>query len=450
MTWPAPVRARALLAALASAPLLSSCSSGGGAPTTPGARPPVASIAVVAGTGQAGAVNTVLGTAVQVRAQDGSGNPIANDTINFFASTGGAVLSQTFGVTDAAGIATVAWTLGRCPGTHTIVAIAQRTPSTIATLSATATGGIAGYCVELLYTIAPNPTLKVAAEAAATRWSAILNGTSFAPETLDFNPATLPAGEQKCAGIQMVRVPKRIVKNVVILVELTDIPSPTPGLVTLGSAGPCYIRTPGNVTVFGGLRLNSTYLINNLTAAQREDVVLHEMGHVLGFGTLWDEPAINLLVNPIVTSGAATQPLPGFTGVASRAMWTTMGGPASPASVPVEGCGSGGTVNGHWRESAFGDELMTGYISAPGGGHNPLSKLTLTSMQDMGYSVDITQADFFTINVRACPAVAGAGVFNVGSVVIVDKNNVPTAAVETLTRATHIVYGGQHIPIVRR
>lgn len=453
MTSPALVHPRSLVAVVVGAALVSSCSGGGasGATTPPGARPPVASMTVLAGAGQAAAVNALLGTAVQVKALDASGNPLANDTVLFYPSTGGANLPQTSAVTDAAGIATLTgWTLGRCPGTHAIVAIAKRTPATTVTVTATATGGVGGYCVELLYTSEPSAVLKLATEAAATRWGAILNATSFAPETLDFDPATLPAGEQKCANIQMLRVPARIVKNVLILVELADIPSSTPGLVTLGSAGPCYIRIPGNLTVFGGLRLNSTYLTNNLTAAQREDVVLHEMGHVLGFGTLWDEPAINLLQNAINTSLGATQPLPVFTGAAARAQWTAMGGPVGPASIPVEGCGGGGTINGHWRESSFGDEAMTGYISAPGGGHNPLSMLTVSSMQDMGYSVDLVQADAFTINTRTCPAAAGSGVFNPGTVVIVDKDSWPTPAIETLHKATHVVHGRQHIPIVRR
>ena len=198
----------------------------------------------------------------------------------------------------------------------------------------------------------------------------------------------------------------------------------------------------------GGLRLNADYLINNLNATQRQDVVTHEMGHVLGYGTLWDAP-LNLITNPINTSGPTTQPLPGFVGSNARARWTLMGGPASPASVPVEGCGGGGTVNGHWRESAFGDEMMTGYISAPGGGHNPLSALTIASMADMGYSVDMAQAETFVISSRPCPAATGAGVFNVGSLVIANASGHETQVVEILQKPTHVASHGQLIPIRR-
>ena len=445
-----PVLARPLLlvAPLAFAVLTAACSSGT-APALTGRKPPVASVAILAGNGQAGTVSTPLGTIIQVKALDATGAPLAGDTILFIAGTGGAQLTGTTAVTDAAGIATLGgFTLGRCAGPNVVYAKSKRTANVSTVISATGTGGVAGYCIEMLFTSEPDPVLRAAAEVAAVKWGAILNATSFAPETLNLDPATLPAGEQKCANISVPLVPSRIVKGLLILVELVAIPNPSPGLVTLGQAGPCYIRIPGNLTVMGGLRLNADFLINNLNATQRQDVVTHEMGHVLGFGTLWDAP-LNLITNPINTAGATSQPLPGFVGSNARARWTLMGGPASPASVPVEGCGGGGTVNGHWRESAFGDEMMTGYISAPGGGHNPLSALTVASMADMGYSVDMAQAETFVISSRPCPAATGAGVFNVGSLVIANASGHETQVVEILQKPTHVASHGQLIPIRR-
>jgi hypothetical protein len=78
-------------------------------------------------------------------------------------------------------------------------------------------------------------------------------------------------------------------------------------------------------------------------------------------------------------------------------------------SVPVEGSAGGdGTVNSHWRESVFGNELMTGFINA---GKNPLSIMTIRSLEDLGYVVDTTAADPFTpnpltVNLRAPGSVA--------------------------------------------
>ncbi len=49
---------------------------------------------------------------------------------------------------------------------------------------------------------------------------------------------------------------------------------------------------------------------------------------------------------------------------------------------------------GHWRETVMTDELMTGYI-APGS--NPLSSITIGSLEDVGYNVSYATADPFTI-----------------------------------------------------
>src|SRR5262249_23114472 len=60
------------------------------------------------------------------------------------------------------------------------------------------------------------------------------------------------------------------------------------------------------------------------------------------------------------------------------------------SSVPLETGGGSGTAGVHWSESTFGNELMTGYI---GGVPDPLSILTIGSLQDMGYLVNYSAAD---------------------------------------------------------
>jgi len=44
----------------------------------------------------------------------------------------------------------------------------------------------------------------------------------------------------------------------------------------------------------------------------------------------------------------------------------------------------------------MGRELMTGFINI--GSVNPLSKITLGAMKDMGYTVDLTKADAYTVS----------------------------------------------------
>jgi hypothetical protein len=56
----------------------------------------------------------------------------------------------------------------------------------------------------------------------------------------------------------------------------------------------------------------------------------------------------------------------------------------------VEDIGGEGTADGHWRESVFGAELMTGFVDP---GNNPLSKVTLAALADQGYAVNLGAAD---------------------------------------------------------
>jgi hypothetical protein len=59
--------------------------------------------------------------------------------------------------------------------------------------------------------------------------------------------------------------------------------------------------------------------------------------------------------------------------------------------VPVEGNGGDGTADSHWRESVLANELMTGFLGP--GTVNPLSRITVASMADLGYTVNIAAAD---------------------------------------------------------
>ena len=55
---------------------------------------------------------------------------------------------------------------------------------------------------------------------------------------------------------------------------------------------------------------------------------------------------------------------------------------------------SSGSRNGHRRESVMGTELMTPYLSD---GSNPLSRITLASLADLGYAVEFGAADAYTL-----------------------------------------------------
>ena len=61
--------------------------------------------------------------------------------------------------------------------------------------------------------------------------------------------------------------------------------------------------------------------------------------------------------------------------------------------VPLANTGGAGTRGGHWREATFGNELMTGFLNT---GNNSLSRLSIASVQDLGYEVNFDAADAFS------------------------------------------------------
>ena len=62
--------------------------------------------------------------------------------------------------------------------------------------------------------------------------------------------------------------------------------------------------------------------------------------------------------------------------------------------VPVETNGRAGTACGHWDETCFKSELMTGFSSGAG----EMSRVTVGGLEDIGYVVDYNGADSYSAN----------------------------------------------------
>jgi hypothetical protein len=118
------------------------------------------------------------------------------------------------------------------------------------------------------------------------------------------------------------------------------------------------------------------------------------MGHVLGFGTIWTYPELDLLADASLPPTNGTDPH--FTGAQALSAFNAVGGSNYNASakIPVENTGGIGTADAHWRESVFGGELMTGFIEA---GDGPLSRVSVASMADLGYTVNFAGAEPYTL-----------------------------------------------------
>ena len=217
------------------------------------------------------------------------------------------------------------------------------------------------FTIEVRFTGGLSERQRAAFTAAADRWTRIVVG--------DLPP---------------IEVDGETVDDVLIIAEGADIDGR--GQV-LGQAGPTHLR-PGSAGAAAMLpaRGEMTFDSADLAALEADgsldDVITHEMGHVLGIGTLWVQKGL--------LAGSGTDD-PTFTGTGAVAEFATLGG---SGDVPVENTGGPGTAEGHWRETTFGTELMSGFIGAAG---NPLSRMTAAGLGDLGYDVDPAAAEEYTL-----------------------------------------------------
>jgi hypothetical protein len=163
-----------------------------------------------------------------------------------------------------------------------------------------------------------------------------------------------------------------------LLVSVTISPIDGVGGI-LGSAAPRWYRGSSLLPIQGNVTFDSADVARMVADGSFSDVVTHEIGHVLGIGSLWAREGLSNGFNA-------------YFGAAGVDAYRQLGG--SGGYVPLETTGGSGTASVHWSEAVFGNELMTGFIS---GRSNPLSILTIASLQDQGYTVNYRAADPYTI-----------------------------------------------------
>jgi leishmanolysin len=208
-----------------------------------------------------------------------------------------------------------------------------------------------------------NTAQKNAFKAAANRWSRVIVG-----------------------DLPDVVINGQVIDDV--LIEASGVQIDGPGNI-LGQAGPTHLRPASAgaaafIPAKGRMQFDTADLASMQANGTLNDVITHEMGHVLGIGTIW--VAKGLLVG-------ANGNNPTFTGKNAKKEYGVLKG-SGPAAVPVENTGGAGTRNSHWRESVFRNELMTGFVAGP---PNPMSRLTVASLKDLGYVVDLNKAEPYSL-----------------------------------------------------
>jgi hypothetical protein len=163
----------------------------------------------------------------------------------------------------------------------------------------------------------------------------------------------------------------------------------------LGSAGPCLIRQANGLPLYGTMTFDSADVPHLESSGEFRDVILHEMGHVLGIGTLWDAALLEYTTSPAgqpCSTAASFASPPTFRGIRAMSEFAVLGAAGQP---PAEDLYGPGTQCGHWKDSFFSSELMTGFIGP--GLTLPLSRLSAASLADLGYPVDLAAADPYGI-----------------------------------------------------
>ena len=154
----------------------------------------------------------------------------------------------------------------------------------------------------------------------------------------------------------------------------------------LAQAGFRGLRSPtqGGLPYSGVMTFDSADIAGMIANNTFGDVVLHEMGHVLGLsGYMWQQRGLVAAGNIYAYTGANA--LSAYDSIIASV----------PTSIPVETQGGSGTAGSHWSESVFDKELMTGYSeNAP---PMPLSIVTVGALADLGYRVNYAAADLFSL-----------------------------------------------------
>lgn len=331
-----------------------------------------AHIATLLGDGQGGEPSQPLPVPLTVQVTDALNHPVPGVAVVFTTPDTDATVAPDTVVTDFFGTAGASFTLGADTGDYSASATVVGT--TLTTHFDLRTSG--PFSIELIYVSNPPSAGQAQAFALARqRWEGII--TADLPD--DY--ASLPPNS--CGASPALDRP---IDDLIIFVSIENIDGPG-GI--LGQAAPCFFHNVGLLPAIGQMTFDAADLDVIEQAGLLTPVVLHEMGHVLGYGTIWSD--LGLLADPAGLGGLD----PHFTGPLAIAAFDSTGGAGyALGKVPVEDQGGPGTADGHWRETVFDNEIMTGYVNL---GANPLSVVSIASLADLGYAVDYSRADPYVI-----------------------------------------------------
>lgn len=344
---------------------------------------PPADLIKIIGDNQFGVANVNVSTPPGVRVVDAFRNPVGGVPVSFTPSANsGSITDGTARSDPASGTAFVgSWRLGSA-GTQSLVATSSALPGKSATF--TASVSTSQFSIDIRFVGEASLPVRTAFANAIARWQQVIIGGIGSVTNLN-----IPAGPAENSCSDWSPALTGTVRNLVIYARIDSIDgpgSPENGNI-LGRASPCYVN--GNALPFLGFMEFDRFDVDLLVArGQFTKVVLHEIGHVLGIGTIWN------FRRSLLNTTTAGDPF--FTGSAARAQFSALNTLIYAGNaVPVENTGGTGTANAHWRTSVMVRELMQGLAVIS---QQPLSRITVGSLQDLGYLVNVDAADAFSLS----------------------------------------------------
>ncbi|HEX7005191.1 MAG TPA: leishmanolysin-related zinc metalloendopeptidase [Trueperaceae bacterium] len=231
-----------------------------------------------------------------------------------------------------------------------------------------------GFEMRVRYTGEMSPEQQAEFERAAQRWSQVVVG--------DLHDTFVEANhvERYCNGYSYGGV----IDDLLLFAGIEDLDGPG-GVV--GMAGACILRADGFPLV-GMVLIDSSDVDNLSSTGDMYTVVLHELGHVLDLSQAgWQRRDLLDYDRAECMESFTVE----FTGDSANEQYSRLGG---SGPVPVENNAVPGTACSHWDFETFHNELMTGYLTSDA----RLSRLTVGALADMGYQVDMSAADSYSLD----------------------------------------------------
>ncbi len=366
-----------------------------------GVVPGPARVEILSGGNQRGYVGNFLGPRPAVRFFDSTDVPIRLLPTTW-TTTGGTTLQHQSVATDYAGIsAAEGWRLGPTPGPVSVTVSADGIAPV--TWTAEAEPLPAGrFDIDIRIIDTPGLTAEDSAEVltSSARWTKVLR--------TDLPPVTITETDSVVCGDRITGTIDDLLINVII--QHID----GPGNI-IGSAAPCVIRAASMLPAVGLVTLDAADFVG-IRPGLLGDAMAHQIGHILGIGTLWTAKG---LINGVYTGPFARTAYHGLA-PSGETFFSHPSIPISGGDVP--GNGPFSRTVGHWV--GVGAEMMG--MSVERG--IALSAISIAGLRDLGYTASDAEAEPLNFpsllrSLMGSPTVAGYEVMPNSGLWVVDQSS---------------------------